>query len=1854
MLTSLGISLPAASQPITAIDGGTGTTVISSGDQWDIGGGTLSGDGQNLFHDFERFGLESGQTANFLSQPDIANILGRISGGETSFIDGLLQVSGSNANLYLLNPAGIIFGGNASLNVGGDFTATTATGIGFGEDQWLNAFGNVEYEFLNGSPTQLAFDLEQSAPIINTGNLSVTRESNLSLVAGSVNNQGRITSASGFVNIVGVEGQNTVRITQPHNILTLEVEPPRDSAGLLLPITAADLPELLTSSTQQQDYLVNGADGELALLNAPGLITNDGTLQGQTINIDGRTLLNRNVINVNGTNGGTVDIQTQYFSNSAGGEILADGTEGDGGIVSIESEQSIIFTADSRFSAKGNFSGGSISLNVGESGNQLISGTINVSGENGAGGEVTITGDRLGIFGAKITADGATDGGEILIGGDYQGSGDLQRSSTTTVGLNSEITANALTDGDGGKVVLWSDGITNFGGAIEAKGGAISGDGGLVEVSGLGGGTFAGEVDASAPNGEAGNLLLDPKNIDITDGGIAQEGWSLAQTFTSPNPAFNDQAGLGIALDGDNILLGVYLDDTGAPDAGAAYLFNTDGTLLQTFNNPTPANGDLFGQSLAIEDNDILISARADDTGAVDAGSVYLFDTNGVLQRTFNNPIPGGYEFGFSLAKDGDNVLIFSYVGTNDGEVALFDIDGTLLRTYTNPSPAAFDNFGRQLSISGTNVLLASETDDTLGFDIGQAYLFDTSGSLLRTYNNPNPAPNASDNFGRALAIEGDNLLIAAWRDDTDAIDAGIAYLFDTNGNLLQTYNNPNPAFEDNFGITLDIDGDNILIGSQRDDIGATDTGSAYLFDRASGNLLQTFNNPNPANADLFGRAVAIDGTNILIGAILDDVGAVDSGAAYLYSLDTTPTLFNDNPDGSFTFDADLITNVTNTGTAFSLQANNDISINESIISNNPVGDGGALTFQAGRSIIINANIFTDNGSLTLTANDPNALLTSRDAGSGDLTIASGVTLDTGNSVMNLSGETLSGDGNLQSTFGNINLNFSDTSSVDSVITAGGNVDISATNNLAVNSITTAGGNINLTSSLGEVIAGTLNTSSGKGGNVSLIAQEAVTTGTINTNGTTGNGGNVFIDPIGDVEVAYIDAQGGSGGIGGTVDITAGQYFRATGTFIDQNGQPASIATIGSLGNGSVTIRHGGQGVIPFEIGNSSTNGTAGIISSGAFSFLLSESFLSSITRGDLILSTTSSATPQPTTPPLISTPLVTNPVLSFDFSNITLDLDDSISKIQEGVDPTFQDAIVFVPLSKVKIQENSSVIAERADNFFTSAFNNYFASGKTATAQTSNIATNNTNNGSGAIANNSSTPTSSNTISNGGAITNSIATTDSSSSASTQSNGFTNDPNTITDGTTQANAATNTPAEEYHSESNSTIASTANEEITESSSGKTSLNDETSPNASNPSGYSGIDLQQSGTSSNAIDEEELSTAAKTADDDDDDDEGLSIAEAQAQFRKVQDSTGITPAIIHAIFIPTKGELKNKDQLQLILTPTEGEPLVFRVDATREEVYRLVAKLHRAVSNQRLPASQIWKPSQKLYQLLIEPLQADLERLNIEHIALSVDHGLRSLPWAVLNDGTNFLVEDYSLSLMPSLMLTNLEYTDVRNLDILAMGASEFADASPLPAVPLELNIVSDVLWEGQSYLNDGFSIDNLKTIRNEIPYRLLHLATHGEFKQGLPNNSYIQFGDQKLGLNELRELGLHKPPVEMMVLSACKTAIGDYEAELGFAGLAVMAGVKSSLGSLWYISDEGTLGLIADFYQQLQEAPIKSEALRQTQLAMLRGDVQLKAGELVTSNQSFPLTDELKEFGDRQLTHPYYWSSFVIIGNPW
>jgi CHAT domain-containing protein len=292
-------------------------------------------------------------------------------------------------------------------------------------------------------------------------------------------------------------------------------------------------------------------------------------------------------------------------------------------------------------------------------------------------------------------------------------------------------------------------------------------------------------------------------------------------------------------------------------------------------------------------------------------------------------------------------------------------------------------------------------------------------------------------------------------------------------------------------------------------------------------------------------------------------------------------------------------------------------------------------------------------------------------------------------------------------------------------------------------------------------------------------------------------------------------------------------------------------------------------------------------------------------------------------------------------------------------------------------------------------------------------------------------------------------------------------------------------------------------------------------------------------------------------------------------------------------------------------------------------------------------------PAQALYGWLLAPLADTLEAEGLGHVSFILDEGLRSLPLAALHDGEQFIIENYSVGLMPSLSLTDTRIGNIRNASVLAMGASQFEDQPPLPAVPLELAAI-DRLWSGEQVLNEGFTPDRVVQERNEDPYPILHLATHGQFSDGALSNSYIQFWDRRLTLNDLPQLGLDQPAIELLVLSACRTVLGSEEAELGFAGFAVKSGAKSAIAALWQVSDLETAGLMAELYTQLGQVTYKGEALRQAQLAMLRGDVTVQDGNLVWSGGQMPLPEAFQNQTFADTRHPFYWSAFTLVGSPW
>ncbi|NEO86916.1 MAG: CHAT domain-containing protein [Spirulina sp. SIO3F2] len=403
----------------------------------------------------------------------------------------------------------------------------------------------------------------------------------------------------------------------------------------------------------------------------------------------------------------------------------------------------------------------------------------------------------------------------------------------------------------------------------------------------------------------------------------------------------------------------------------------------------------------------------------------------------------------------------------------------------------------------------------------------------------------------------------------------------------------------------------------------------------------------------------------------------------------------------------------------------------------------------------------------------------------------------------------------------------------------------------------------------------------------------------------------------------------------------------------------------------------------------------------------------------------------------------------------------------------------------------------------------------------------------------------------------------------------------------------------------------------------------------------------------------------------------VTLAEAQQILQTIQTQTGVQPALIYFTFAPnaiaTQEELNadtlvastlddlwsldlsqrrrrnQNDELQLILVTPQGQPVFERTGVTRARVTRQVKNFRRQLTDL---SNAYLQPAQKLYDWLIAPLELHLQQAQVDNLSVIAADGLRSLPLATLHNGQNFLIEDYSLGQLPSLSLVDWRYRSLNTAQVLAMGASEFQAEDPLHAVPTELALVTGQRGDRQ-YLNESFTIEGMRSQTQDRQFQVLHLATHALFDGDTADDAYVQlWADQALQLSSFRGFGLHEePPLELLVLSACQTALGSSEAELGFAGAALQSGVKSVLASLWKVSDLGTLALMNEFYTQLANPEIttKAEALRQSQLRLLRGEIDPQ----IVFGQDLALPSELVGV-EVDLTHPFVWSSFTLVGSPW
>jgi CHAT domain-containing protein len=333
---------------------------------------------------------------------------------------------------------------------------------------------------------------------------------------------------------------------------------------------------------------------------------------------------------------------------------------------------------------------------------------------------------------------------------------------------------------------------------------------------------------------------------------------------------------------------------------------------------------------------------------------------------------------------------------------------------------------------------------------------------------------------------------------------------------------------------------------------------------------------------------------------------------------------------------------------------------------------------------------------------------------------------------------------------------------------------------------------------------------------------------------------------------------------------------------------------------------------------------------------------------------------------------------------------------------------------------------------------------------------------------------------------------------------------------------------------------------------------------------------------------------------------------------KKLDTVSSTSAVIYPILLPDRTEL-------LVSLPAGLKRFVVAV--TSEDLTREIRHFGLALENRT--TREYLPHAQQLYRWLIGPLEAELAANGIDTLVFVPDGALRTISMAALHDGERFLVQSYAVAITPGLTLTDPRPIDRAAMKVLALGVTQAVQGfPPLPNVASEIETLR-VLFGSTTLLDAAFSIPAFERELKQHSFTVLHIASHGEFGTDVKDTFLLTFED-RLTMDRLnRILGLlrfRKEPLELLTLSACDTAAGDDRAALGLAGIAIKAGARSALATLWSVNDVASTQLIEAFYRELKEPSVsRAGALRRAQMQML---------------------------ADPRYGHPGFWSPFLLINN--
>ncbi len=901
----------------------------------------------------------------------------------------------------------------------------------------------------------------------------------------------------------------------------------------------------------------------------------------------------------------TGNIAAPTVSITAGVAIRSGTITAPGGSVNVDFTRNYVATEGAAIdvsAAQGD--GGSIRIDGGTSGHLFNSGTLLAKGAN-AGGAIRISGRDVVWIGGGADASGDVVGGLIHVGGGWQGSDDsMTKARTLQVSPHTSLSADGGTKG--GTVVLWSEESTTNEASISATGGV---QGGSVEVSSKGALANGGEVKV----GPGGKFLLDPKNIVIADNAIS--GGVPQFELVNPTPNVNDNFGATtMPLSTGKIVVTDPGDDEVATDAGAVYLFNgATGALISTLTGTTASdqvgsnggvtmlsNGNYLVRSLSWNGNRGAVTWGSGTAGVSGA----VTSANSLVGSTANDRVGSG---GITALSNGNYVVSSGNWDGNRGAVTwgsgTAGVTGAVSASNSLVGSTANDRVGSGgiTALSNGNYVVSSGNwDGNRGAVTWGSGTAGVTGAV--SASNSLVGSTANDwvgNGGVTMLLNGSYVVRSlSWNGNRGAVTwgsgtEGVSGSVSSSNSLVGSTANDQVGYS---GV-MALSNGNYVVSSPYWDNGATGVAGAVTWMNGtndssltglSGGVISTTNSiVNIGNPLIISDAV--NGTYIIRRS-------TNGGAVYVGLQTPLPggVTFGANPASPANMSPAFVATPLSAGTATTLQANNDITVSNAIAVNNPSGNGGALTVQAGRSVIFNADVTTDSGNLTVLANasaSDGVVDAQRDAGVGGITLATGRTIDAGTGSVTLTSGTAQGLTN-NSTAG-VTLNGTITAgalTLNSYYTPSGipKVDLNG-------SVTTTGaGGISVLSSDKIVFgSGGSLTSQGAGAPVTLYASRIEL-----RNGISTAGGNLTFDVPGGVtdQIGNFTANTGSGAISfsgswfvrsysATLTTTATTSVTNGGLVMDGGSVTATAGL--SLGSGGPALA--GQGSIT---GSVAVNGT--------------------------------------------------------------------------------------------------------------------------------------------------------------------------------------------------------------------------------------------------------------------------------------------------------------------------------------------------------------------------------------------------------------------------------------------------------------------------------------------------------------------------------------------------------------------------------------------------------------------------------------------------------------------------------------